>query len=387
MSTAPESPNREDLLERARALADVFRQEAAASEQGRRPTEKAVRALVDSGVLDLMLPVAFGGPGLDLEDFMEVGLVLGESDASLGWVANFLIEHVWWFAQFPEAFQKEIYAAGAPMAAGVIAPSASVRRVDGGIRIEGRWGWASGITCSDWLLAGGLEEIDGGIQFTLAALSIDDIQVLDTWDVAGMCGTGSNDVVAKDVFVPEERTLSFMAMINAEGPGACLHDDPLQETPALPILMMAVATTALGQARAAYTRFREDLATKVRGAGPPEREKPGAQIHLATAALELRKAELLLADVVRDVQEKRNRADGESRARWFASYSEVSHMARDVVLELARTAGASAQFRSHPLQRTVRDVNTLCTHVALDRGGQRENLGRILLGLPSNSPL
>lgn len=110
-------------------------------------------------------------------------------------------------------------------------------------------------------------------------------------------------------------------------------------------------------------------------------------MRIARATVELRKAELLLANVVQEVEQLRNAATAEPRARWGAWMTEVAHTSRRIVVDLAGSAGAGAHFRTHPLQRTVRDLNTLCCHVALNQDAQQENLGRILLGLEGNSPL
>lgn len=389
MTRAAQSPtNRAELIEAAHMLADTFRNEASVSELERQPSERAVEALSESGVLRLFLPMAHGGLELDLDDFLEVGLILADADASLAWVANFLIEHVWWFTQFPESFQKEVFASGPPTAAGVIAPTARVAVVPGGYRVTGRWSWASGSSCSDWMLAGGLQEgAEGVAAITLLAIPMSELVREDTWHVDGMCGTASGDVVAQDVFVPEERGIPFHSLLAADGPGAVNYDGAIYRTPALPILMMAVATTAIGQARSAVTRYASEVVDKVRGMGPPEREKPSAQMRLARSTMKLRKAELLLRDIVTDVTALRNTADSEARARWMAAYAEVSHSARRVALDISKAAGASAHFRDHPLQRTVRDLNTLCAHAGLNEDAITENLGRVMLGLEPNSPL
>ena len=388
-TTVEEQWSQEQLIERARELARVFREEADGSEQARQPTPSAVDALVESGVLRMLVPRVYGGLELDLGDFLEVGLILGEADASLAWVASFLIEHAWWFTQFPEPFQKEIFASGSTVcAAGVIAPTGRAEAVPGGFRVSGRWGWASGSTCSDWLIAGALTgEAEGRPDIALAAVPMADVIQEDTWHVDGMCGTGSGDVVLEDVFVPSDRVIPFRSLLDGHGPGAQLHEGPLYRTPAYPILLTAVTSTALGQAREALRGFREEITSKVRGMGPPEREKPAAQMRLARATTELHKAELLLHDVIRDVEEKRDDATGQDRCTWGVWMSEVCHVSRRVVLDLAKAAGASAHFRAHPLQRTVRDLGAMCSHVALNEDAQHENLGRLLLGLRANVAL
>src|SRR5678816_3074710 len=103
-------PAGRELLERVQALVPDLAAQAAESEKLRRPTDAAIRMLEESGVFRMMVPRAFGGMELDLDTFVEVGLTLGEADASLAWVGNFCIEHNWMLCNFPERFQRELYA-------------------------------------------------------------------------------------------------------------------------------------------------------------------------------------------------------------------------------------------------------------------------------------
>jgi 3-hydroxy-9,10-secoandrosta-1,3,5(10)-triene-9,17-dione monooxygenase len=372
------------LLEGVRKLVPRLAREAAESERLRRPTDAAIRALEESGVFELMVPRRYGGLELDLDVFLEVGLTLARADASLAWVTTFCIEHNWVFCQFPAAFQEELYAeASHVLAPAVVAPSGTATPEGDGFRVRGRWKWGTGVMHATWVILGALTEGGQGPEsLRFLALPIADVQVDDTWYVDGMVGTGSNDIVVEDAWVPSKRTVLIQDLVEGRGEGPKLHASPLYRTPMIPILALAASMPTIGQAQLAVDGYREQLGDRVRFGSPRrEGEKAAAQARLARAAIEARQAELLLRDVVASVQALRNDAGQEDRARWAASFGHALHQARQVIQDVADGSGASAHFASHPLQRAVRDANVAACHVIFDLDAQRELYGRLLLGL------
>jgi alkylation response protein AidB-like acyl-CoA dehydrogenase len=385
--------NSEELVERARGLAPLLAEEAGNAEALRQPVDSVIDAMAEARIFDLMVPRCYGGLELDLDTFLEVGLALGEGDASMAWVATFYIEHNFLLCQFPESFQRKLYGELGSrrhvLAPGMVAPSGRAEPVDGGYRLSGRWQWATGVMHSSWVIAGALSnDASGSIDSRFFALPIEDIRVEDTWFVDGMCGTGSNDVVIEDAFVPVERTVSLLELGAGTGPGSVVHDIPLYRTPMVPVLVLAATLPAVGQARAAVKRFSQHLSERALYLSATKRaEKAASQMRLARAEISIQQAELLLRDVVADVMETREKADILQRTRWMASYGTVVHQCRDIVQDIALASGASAHFRDHPLQRAVRDLNTLTCHVAFTLDDSLQNHGRALLGMEVASPL
>jgi 3-hydroxy-9,10-secoandrosta-1,3,5(10)-triene-9,17-dione monooxygenase len=379
MAAAP-SDSAPDLVTSARVLAPLLAEQAAEAERLRRPTDAVIRALEEAGIFRLMVPQRYGGLELDLDTFVDVGLALSEGDASMAWVATFYIEHNWMFCQFPEAFQRELFADRSwVLAPGMIAPTGQAEPVDGGVRLSGRWKWATGVMHGDWVIVGAAPSGNLG-QIAFHAVPKSEVAVEDTWYVDGMCGTGSNDVVIDGVFVPEGRSVSIAEMVEGRAAGARLHPGPLYRTPMVPILMLAASMPALGQARAVVRGFREGLVDRMRLGVVKVSQRPATQIRLAQAEVEARQAELLLRDVAAEVCEKRNEASLEERARWAASLCHVVHQSRRIIADVAEASGASAHFQTHPLQRALRDVNTLSCHAVFDRDAQLELFGRLRLG-------
>ena len=150
----------------------------------------------------------------------------------------------------------------------------------------------------------------------------------------------------------------------------------------IPILALAAAMPAVGQAKAAVQRFREHMSERILYfTTTRQSDKPAAQIRLARAELDVQQAELLLRSVVQDVMALRDRATRADRARWVASYAFAVDQSKRVLQSIAEASGAHAHFQSHPLQRAVRDINTIACHVVFDLDSRLENFGKTMLGL------
>jgi 3-hydroxy-9,10-secoandrosta-1,3,5(10)-triene-9,17-dione monooxygenase len=375
------------LVDRARKLVPLLAEHAAEAEQLRRPHDTVIAALEESKIFELMVPRCHGGLELDLDTFLEVGLTLAEGDASMAWVTTFYIEHNWMLCQFPASFQQALYASRSHvLAPAMVSPNGRAEVVEGGLRLSGRWSWATGSAHGDWVIVGASVSGSPEPDIRFIALPRSDVIIEDTWHVDGMCATASNDVIIEDKVVPEERSVSMIEMSSGTAPGSKLHEGPLYRTPMPPILGLAASMPAVGQARAALRGFREHMGERMRlGQAKKQSEKPAAQMRLARAEVEIRQAESLLRDTVREMMKLRDGASPADRSRWMASMAFAVHQSRRVIGAIAESSGASAHFLSHSLQRAKRDVDTLSCHVIFDLDAQLESHGRALLGLQPNA--
>ena len=381
MSADP-TPDGPVLRERVRQLVSDLAAQASEAESLRRPTDASIRALEDADIFRMMVPRRYGGLELDLDAFVDVGLVLAEADMSLAWVSTFCIEHNWMLCQFPESFQRELYRDRRHvLAPGVINPTGLARPDGDGFRLAGRWQWGTGVMHASWVIVGAtIEGAEGLKSLRFFALPIEDVTVDDTWYVDGMVATGSNDIVIEDAWVPEERTVKIQAMVEGRAPGAQIHEGPLYRTPMIPILLLAASIPVVGHARAVVAGFRERLHGPGRMAMGKGSDRAANQMRLGRVTVEQQQAELVLRDLARQVMAARSDAKLIDRSHWAASVTHAMHQCRRVIHDVAEASGASAHFQSHPLQRAVRDANVASCHVAFDRDGQNELLGKLLLG-------
>lgn len=377
----------ESMLAAARAIAPVAAAEARAAEVARQPSDAVIQAARDSGIFEMMVPKVYGGAQLDLDTFFETTLILGEADASAAWIIAFYIEHNWMLCQFPEEFQRQLYADRTyVLAPAMLSPAGTARRVDGGWQLDGRWQWATGIVHADWVIAGAMDRDGERPRPYFFALPREDVEVEDTWFTDGMAATGSHDVIIRDRFVPAAQALEIATMINATGPGCRLHDAPLFRTPMAPILSFTAGLPALGQARfvvAEYARQlqeRYDLMTLAK-----QSEQSSRQHRLARAELTVRAAETLMRQVLDEVLDQRVAADERTRVGWTAAIAHAVAMSREAIAGVCEAAGASSHFLTNPLQRARRDVDTIACHTVFDLDLRYRALGRSLLGLRAES--
>ena len=370
-----------ELVRRAKKLSALLAEQAYDAEKLRRPTDDVIQALRDAEIFKLMSPRAYGGLELDLDTFFEVGLALSEGDASMAWVANFYIEHVWILCLFPKAFQEELFADRSyVLAPAMLSPTGQVTKEKGGYRLNGRWSWSTGIMHADWVLPAAIVTGEDGRRAPMFfALPRSEVQVEDVWFVDGMQGTGSNDVIIRDAFIPEGRMLSFQDMIEGEAPGARVHANPLYRTPMLPTLGLAAAMPALGQARACVRMFRERLHERMQNGGT-RRVGTAARMRLAHAEVRVDQTYLLLRHLVEEVMRLRNNATRLDRTRWATQLAFAVDQCKSVIAYVCEAAGASGHFQSSPLGRAARDINTVGAHIVFDLDARLELHGAAMLG-------
>ncbi|WP_417593245.1 hypothetical protein [Parasphingorhabdus sp.] len=374
-------PTKSDLVERARELAKLFAQEADEAENIRRPTDRAVEALCSSELLKILVPRVYGGFECDFDTFFEVGLALSEGDASLAWVSNFYIEHVWIFSLFPKELQDEVFADRSyALAPSMLSPNGKVTRVDGGYRLNGRWSWSTGIMHAEWILPSAIVVQEDGKKIPMMfALPRSEVEVEDVWFIDGMRGTGSNDVIIEDVFVPDGRLVPFQDMVEGKAPGVKQHPGPLYKTPMLPMLALAAAMPALGQARAALRMYKEKLEERLENGGT-RRVGSASYMRLAHAEVRVEQTYSMLSNLVKEVMEIREKSTRTDRTRWAVQLAYAVDQSKRVIGDLCEAAGASSHFEKNRMGRAVRDINTVGSHIVFDLDARLELHGTQLLG-------
>jgi len=369
-------------IEKAEALAPLFRETAREAELARRPLDRVSEAVADSGLYAMMVPKAYGGSEEDLDTFFETVLTLARADASMAWITGFLIEHNLWLLNYPDDVCKTVYGqsnyALAPATLNVGAGSARV--VDGGYRLSGQWQWGTGILLSDWVLAGGIVVVDEVPTPTFFLMPIDDVEPIDTWHTTGMCATGSWDFKVDDVFIAKERAIPFQSILENKTGIAERFESPLYRTPLMPVLGFAAGLPILGAAQSALADFSQQMSAKLKNnvlrAGRPQADVTKL---LGEVSLKLETAELLMRHVLHDVMDKRNNASPVLRGHWLSQQSYAVHVCKEAALQIADASGASGGFLDNPVQRAVRDVSIAANHVVFSKDSHYGSIGQALL--------
>lgn len=271
--------------------------------------------------------------------------------------------------------------------AGVFAPMGRAKPVDGGYRLTGRWPFASGCENATWRMGGGLV-IDGGAPRALADgrpevrsffFPASESEVIDTWDVMGLCGTGSHDLEVKDVFVPAEHT----ACVFADAPK---HDGALFKFPIFGLLAAGVAACGLGIGRAAMDSLGQLAKTK-KGFGGSRSiaQQDLVQVEVASAEGELRAGEALLLQTCRDTYAAAERGELtlQHRASLRLAANQATRAAVRATDAMYHAGGGTSLYRKSPLQRHFRDVHAVTQHIMVSQATDK-TVGRVLLDLETD---
>ncbi len=355
------------------------------TEKLRRLPGSTMADVTASGLTELLAPKRFGGKQAAFPALLDPVRRMAHGCTSSAWTIGFYALHNWMLALFGEQAQEEAFASRPFLAPAPLAPTGRGVPTTGGVRLTGRWSWATGVMSSNWLIVGALCGPDDGIYPALALLPASDFTVEDVWQTDGMRGTGSNDAVVTGAFVPEHRLVRVTDIYGGTAPGAALHDSPTYRWPMVPALALLAAMPALGSAERVTELYAQRLAGRVLAyEGVVQQDKPLAQARLAEAHVRLRALRGLLAATVDDIETIVTTGDLVPRAVRADARLAAAHIvteSRGVIGSLFEASGASVHFLDSPLQRFKRDVDVLAGHVIFDYDTSRELAGALAVGL------
>ena len=388
-------PDLAELLKRAEALRPLLERNAETTDSLRRLPDEVVTAVREAGLCRLMVPERFGGYQTTIRTYLQVIAELGRGCGSTAWVASLINVCAWLAALFPDRAQRDVWGAN-PEAwvAGSLAPHGTAVAVDGGWRVTGRWMWASGCLHAQWAACGIHMNNAAGetTNFGLSLMPMSDLTIEDTWFMAGMKGTGSNTIVAKDVFVPEHRFLPYPAAF--QGSYRTEHaDEAVYHVALVPVTILILAGSQLGLAQAAL----DHVVAKAPARGVThtnfvkQAESTGFQILVAEAAMKIETARLhafRAADDLDAYAAGGRHPDLTARARVRADTALAAKYCREAVEQLVSAHGTSSMADSNRMQRLWRDVHVASRHAITEWQVNLEIYGKALLGVePNITPL
>ena len=374
---------------RARELCSVIRDHAAEAQERRRLSDPVIAALHEAGLFRMCLPAEFGGEEVDPWTTVETIEAISYADGSTGW--NFMIgsETNGLAAGSMLREQAEEIFGGTPepkiIFCGAAGPPGTAEKVKGGWSVSGQWAYVSGCHQCDWFFGTAVVVEDGqpvlsdqGIpSVRMFLIPMEDVQILDTWDVSGMRGSGSHDVLGENIFIPDARAESMLGM-------PTWHDSPIFHFPMQAKIAYNKAAVALGVARAALDDFIEIAAEKKAfGTGTSIRDLPNTQAQIAESEARLGSARSYLREqleivwqLVRDGIVPTNK--DLATLRLACTYGvQASIDAVDRVVRLTTTTGNRMDC---PLERYLRDVRAVAGHFTLGTA-LYEPIGKSLLGV------
>ncbi|WAP60544.1 acyl-CoA dehydrogenase family protein [Streptomyces sp. S465] len=382
-TTAERVPTREELIERAQGLIPLLRRNAEQTEKESRVPDESMTAMREAGLLRLSTPRKWGGWELPMRHQVEVLCELGRGCPSTGWIAANHAASVDLVMLMPEPGLQEIYGANPDavmLSAASLDPKLRGDKVDGGVKVNGRFPYASGCEISDWAFLAWVPVYEDGKQTGVANLLAPptDLRIERTWNVAGLLGTGTHAMVAEDVFVPD-RFMQF-APLKEDG-------EPDSPVPATVLIKgnLHSLSSLVGAARGALDVVRDKLeehkplafSTYSRAIDSLSVQQEFAEAtHLIdTGMLHM----LAVADGFDAVPEGED-ATPEERARLRMHMVSSLERCREAMQRLLDLAGTSGFAQTHPVQRYWRDLEIGSRHTALNRPMIFEDYARSLLG-------
>lgn len=370
-------------------LAEIADRAAAMEEARRLPADLAARMAAE-GLFRIAMPRALGGAELQPAGIVGTIEAVAAADASAGWCVMIGATTNLSLAWLPAPVAAMVAANPDTITGGVFAPMGRAARTPDGWRATGRWSWASGSANCCWLFGGCLLTSDGK-PVTLAdgrpdtrmlLFPRDAVELIDTWQVAGLKGTGSGDMAVHDLLVPHDHTVALTAPPVAGG--------ALYLFPVFGLLALGIAGVASGNARAALDLARQALAARrPLGSARSAAERATVQAEIATAEARLTAARALLFDTLHtawDTATSVGEVPLETRARLRLAATHMVRTGADVTRTAYDLGGGAALFLENPLQRRFRDAHAMTQHVMV-QPATLELAGRVLLGLPTDASM
>jgi alkylation response protein AidB-like acyl-CoA dehydrogenase len=371
-------------LEAARKLVPMIRASADETEAARELPRPLFEALADAGLFHLALPRALGGAEIDLPTYVQIIEEIGKADASTGWVLNQCAIFCTYAARMPRDVARTIWDTPRSVVSNTPAPSAQAIVVPGGYRVTGRQGFSTGCRHASWVAAHGQviengepRRVNGQPDTRYLFVPVAEAELLDTWHVRGMRGTGTHHFAVNDVFVPAERSVHSVS-------APLLEDGPLYRIPRTLCFASGDGTIALALARSCLDTFAELAGAKTPRATPMLlREQPTVQLIVGRAEADLRSGRAFLMESVRELWAAATSGTIalDHRAALRLAATHAIRLAVQIVEALYHAAGATAVYEDHLLQRHFQDIHVISQHLQ-GRLSHYEMVGRYCLGLP-----
>lgn len=364
------TPTEAELIERAKALVPALAERAQACEDLRRLPAETLRDFEDAGFYEIAKPKAYGGYEMSPEVLFNVAMELARGCPSSAWCMCLIGVHNWEPGLMDPGAAEDLWGVD-PQArfSSSYAPFGKIEQAPGGYNLSGHWEWSSGSDHCSWVMLGAMLPIDDGPPQQIAMLiPRQDYQVVDNWHVAGLKGTGSNDIVVENAFIPEHRT-HRLAEPSKNG-----FNSPIYALPFGNVFALCLCAVTQGIAEAALENYTSYLRKRVhKYDGRAMATDPFQQRRLSEVAAEVHANRQRFHNVFHHLEaalESTPVVPMQVQVQETWETQVIAHHNADLVTKLMRGSGGGAQRLDHPMQRYFRDINAAVAHafLNLDRG-------------------
>lgn len=377
------------ILEAATAIRPTIAARAREIELARRLPPDLAAHMAAVGLFRMGLPREIGGPEHDPATLLRAIETIGAADASAGWCVMIGVTSSLNAAWLAPDVAREIFGPPDVISGGVFAPMGRAIEDGDSYILSGKWQWASGSANCHWLSGGAAIVVDGEVRrlkngapdSRMLFFPAGDATLIDSWHVAGLCGTGSGEMVVKDLRIPKGRSTSIVS----DKPRA---NGALYAFPVFGLLALGIAAVMLGNARAAADELVELAGgKKPQGSARVVAERATAQAALAEAVAQLRAARAYYYEAIGKAWDKAQQSGEVSLAERVDLRLAATHAVRtcaSVTRAMADLGGGSSVFLDSSLQRRFRDAFVGAQHMMI-APQTWELTGRALMGLPTDA--
>jgi len=358
-----------DLVEeRAEEIASL----GADNEKLGKLTDRAAELLRETGVIKMLQPKKYGGAEAHPAEFAEAVMRIALLDGSSGWVAGSVGVHPWEMAMADPATQEAIWGEDDnTWIASPYAPLGIIKPVDGGYIFNGRWSFSSGTDHCDWIFLGAmLGDEEGKMVMPPRSYHVilprsDYTIVEDSWDVVGLRGTGSKDIIVKDAFVPAERVLDYGKLMDGTQPREAGLSSPTYHLPFTTAFPMGITSAVIGICEGALAATMAYQKSRVQITGTKVKDDPYVLFAISAAAEEIKASRTAMLDNINrfyDQAEKGVEATLAERAASRRTQVSAAWRAVRAMDEVVARSGGNGLRMDNPIQRFWRDGHMGLAH-------------------------
>ena len=367
-------------------MVPALKQRSAGTEQLRRLPEESISDLLASELYRIGVPRRFGGIDLSYSLVLDVAAELGRGCPSTAWCYGLWAAHAWLVGYWALPAQEEVFGdhPDALCSSSLNFGKSTCDQVEGGYRLSGRWEFSSGCDSASWVILGA----PGIGERSWVLVPRADFEIADTWFVSGLRGSGSNDIIVNDAFIPNHRVLDVTTAGDSDLSAWHLHNQPRYRVPIPVLLGWDLVAPMVGIAQGMIDEF----AARLKGTSGLGRtaDSPAIHMRLSQASAEADAARAMMEGDLRQILRKGEGGEPFTtleRARFRRDKAFITQLCLQAVNRLFDLSGGHALFDSEPLQRFHRDAQAVAHRdgLIMDLGGQ--NYGRVLLGLPPEGPI
>ena len=382
-------PTPEQLVERARAMIPVLKERAAKCVADRDVPADSIAEMQGAGFFRILQPRRWGGFEMSPNAFYDVQKALAEGCMSTGWMFGVVGCHPYELALFDDRAQQEVWGTDTSvLVSSSYQPVGKVTPIEGGFRLSGHWGFSTGSIHCDWVLLGSMvppSEPGGAPDMRTFLLPRKDYTInRDAWQVFGLQGTGSHDIIVDDVFVPEYRTHRSVHGFLCENPGQKENDAPLFTLPWAQVFTRSVSTAAFGGARAAVNAAVQIMKDRVStNTGKASKADPFLHAAIAKAHAQIIEMETTLRatfDELMGYAERGEKIPMQKRTLFAYQSSTVVRRLADLADDMMKLLGGRAIYNTSPIIQPWLDLHAGRAHVANDPSNRTADLVGSMLG-------